>query len=127
MVHCFASLLVRVQMCRRWFVRAGQSVVRVGRPALLGVPVMATLAVSACSSDPWVDSRREAGSLQTVGDSHPDRPVVCYAGDLADQASKIQTLADNVCAISGRHARYIGSTRWQCRLVTPHKAYFVCE
>jgi hypothetical protein len=90
---------------------------------LLAVAVLLT----ACGGDPWVDSRREAGSLKTVGDSQPNRPAICYSGDIADVGPQLLAMANQVCAKSGTHARYLGSTSWQCRILTPHRAYFACE
>jgi len=85
----------------------------------------AVLAVSACAGEPWVDTRREAGSLSQVGESTPDRVAICHAGD-ADRAT-LEAMANRECAKTGRTAHYVSSTRFQCRLVTPHRSFFACR
>jgi hypothetical protein len=65
--------------------------------------------------------------LQKVGQSKPNRPAICYSGDLTEVGPKVLQMANEVCAKQGLHARYTGSIRWQCRLNTPHRAYFTCE
>jgi hypothetical protein len=83
--------------------------------------------MTACGGDPWVDSRREAGSLQKVGQSTPERPAICYSGDIAKSGPQLLQMANQLCAKTDQHARYIGSIHWQCTLSTPHRAFFTCE
>lgn len=98
-----------------------------GRLRVVGCLLAVAALLGGCGGDPWVDSRREAGTLQTIGDSHPDRPAICYSGDIAEEGARLLAMANQVCAQNGKHARYLGSTHWQCRLATPHRAYFACE
>lgn len=83
------------------------------------------LLLSACAPQPWVDSRREAGQMQRVGASTPDRPAICYDPGTST-AAQLQALADQECARTGRVARYTGVDRWQCTTATPHRAYYLC-
>lgn len=95
------------------------------RPAIL-IPFVAVLGLAACGSDPWVDSRREAGNVNPVGQSKPDRPAICYA-PWSVKPGEVLALAQEVCGQTGRRAVYIGTEKWQCRLATPHRAFFQCE
>lgn len=85
----------------------------------------AVLAVAACAQAPWVDSRREAGSIEKVGESTPDRIAICHAAG-ATQAD-LMPLAAQECAKTGRQPVYIGTNKFQCRLTTPHRSYFDCR
>lgn len=89
---------------------------------LLGQGVLLT----GCGGPAWVDSRREAGTTTTRGESQPDRPVICFDEDSTSPA-QLQAMADQVCAQTKRHARFLGVTRWQCSVDTPHRAYYRCE
>lgn len=106
------SVAVRRLLWRRWAV----AVLLIGQGAML----------SACSGPAWVDSRREAGTITTRGESQPDRPVICFDEGMTS-AAQLQAMADQVCAQTKRHARFLGVTRWQCSLDTPHRAYYRCE
>lgn len=93
--------------------------------AALCLSVAASLALSACAGDPWVDSRREAGQIEPVGASTPDRVAICHAPG-ADAAT-LQAMAAPECAKTNRTPHYVGSTRFQCSLMTPHHSYFDCR
>jgi hypothetical protein len=96
---------------------------RAGLPASVGLLVLAGL-LAACGQ-PFVDSRREAGSTATVGTSTPDAPVVCYAkGETTPQ--EVGAMAQAVCARSGRVARFDGEDVMHCRLMQPWRARFTC-
>lgn len=90
----------------------------------LGLCAALAVALSACAGDPWVDIRREAGSLETVGESTRDRVAICH-GAGATQADLLP-LAARECAKSGRQPTYVGTTKYQCRVLTPHRSYFDC-
>lgn len=87
--------------------------------------VVAVSGLAACSGAPWVDSRREAGTLRTVGKSTPDRPAICHAGDAT--MAELQALATAECAKAGRTAVYVGTEKWQCRMTTPNRSVFECR
>ena len=95
----------------------------------LRTKIWAVLAASAllagCGAKPWVDSRAEGGSLERVGESTLDRPAVCFAD--STPMAEVQALAEHECQRTGRHAVAVGVERWQCRLVTPHRAVFQCQ
>lgn len=91
------------------------------RAVLMG----AVLMLAACAGEPWVDTRREAGSTEPVGESTPDRVAICHAGS-TDRAI-LQGMAARECAKTGRTPHYVGTSRLQCRLVTPHRSFFDCR
>lgn len=90
--------------------------------AVLGQAILLT----GCGGAPWVDSRREAGTQTTRGESRPDRPVICYDPDVTS-AARLQAMAEQECAKTKRHARFLGVTRWQCTMATPDRAYYSCQ
>lgn len=92
-------------------------------PVLLALG--AVLALAACAGEAWIDSRREAGSLEKVGESTADRVAVCHAAG-ATQADLLP-LAAPECAKTGRRPVYVGTTKYQCRVLTPHRSYFDCR
>lgn len=83
----------------------------------------------ACSSaplpEPFIDMRREAGQLYTVGSSTLDRPAVCY-NTMNATADEVQALADAVCAETGRVAVYESSDVAHCTVLQPHRSFFTC-
>lgn len=88
--------------------------------AIVGIVGM----VAACSGAPWLDTRREAGTLTTIGEATSDRPAYCHG--TSTPLAQIQALATAECAKSGRSARYVGTEKWQCRMTTPHRSVFEC-
>ncbi len=91
----------------------------------LSITLFAVLALSACAGEPWVDTRREAGSIEPVGESTPDRVAICHAGG-TDRATLLD-MAARECAKTGRTPHYVGTSRLQCRLITPHRSFFDCR
>lgn len=88
--------------------------------------VAALPVLAACSGAPWVDARREGGQVETVGESTKDRPAICFApGETS--AETLLSMAQEVCAETGRTAVYVGTAKWQCRMTTPHRAFFECR
>lgn len=85
----------------------------------------AVLAVGACANAPWVDTRREAGSIEKVGESTADRVAICHGAGATQE--DLMPLAAKECAKTGRRPVYVGTTKFQCRLVTPHRSYFDCR
>lgn len=86
--------------------------------------LLSPLALSACGT-PYVDSRREAGEINTVGSSTLDRVAICYNA-ASTEPGDILKLANDQCARTGRLAQYIGQNRLQCSLLHPHRAFFDC-
>jgi hypothetical protein len=87
---------------------------------------LAAILLAGCAGAPWVDTRREGGEVETVGRSKPGRPVICFApGETS--AAELQAMAQTVCDETGGTARWVGVERWQCRMMTPHRAIFTCQ
>lgn len=81
--------------------------------------------LTACSSlDPFVDARREAGQIASVGSSTNDYPVICYGVDMPE---KIEWLAQNECAKTNRRAVFVAKESFSCSLLKPRKAIYRCE
>jgi len=91
----------------------------------LALAVVCGLTVAACSGPAFVDSRREAGSVETVGASSLDRPVVCYSvrNTTPDQ---VVAMANEVCARDDKVALYRASDWLECTLMQPRRAIFEC-
>ena len=78
-----------------------------------------------CSQfEPFVDARREAGQLEKVGSSKPDRPVVCSG--LWTEAEERFSLAQSECEKNGKVAKSISLQSFECKLFAPVKETFVC-
>lgn len=90
--------------------------------AVLLLPLM----LGGCAGEAFVDSRREAGLVEPVGASTADRPVICYAPGETTEA-ELYAMAQEVCARTNRTARFVGVKKWQCRMMTPHRAIFACQ
>ena len=85
------------------------------------------LFVSACSQfTPFVDAHREAGQVQLVGQSTPDKAAVCYNPIWSDK-KKVEELAGEECAKTKRTAVYDDTKWFSCRLVNPSTAFFDCK
>lgn len=83
--------------------------------------------ISGCAEvRPFVDSRREAGQAEPVGQSRPDRIAVCY-NTWWDDSSDVLKLAEAECAKQGKKAVPDGITYFNCRLVTPSTAFYKCR
>ena len=83
------------------------------------------LFLSSCGQfEPYVDARREAGQLETVGFSKPDYPVVC-SGFWSEQEERY-LLAQSECLKMGKVAKSLSVESFECKLFTPIKETFVC-
>ena len=93
------------------------------KKAILGL----VLFVSACGQfTPFVDAHREAGQVQLVGQSTPDKVAVCYNPIWSDK-NFVKMLAEQECAKTKRKAVY-NDTKWfSCRLVNPTTAFYDCK
>lgn len=72
----------------------------------------------------FVDTRREAGQVQPVGQSAPHYLALCYNPMFHDQG-ELQALADKTCA-SGK-ATYDRTRYFNCTLFYPNTAFYKCE
>ena len=98
-----------------------------GQPAkgwILVVFLMSGL-FSACSSDPFIDGRREAGATRDIGPSTVNRVAICY-NSRSTTAEAVLRLAESECAITERVPRYDGEDIFACSVVNPTRAYFRC-
>ena len=85
------------------------------------------LFLGACAQfQPFIDSRREAGTTEPVGQSTPDRIAVCYNGWWNDSA-EVERLAEEGCAATNRKPVADGRKLFNCRLLTPTTAFFKCK
>ena len=83
------------------------------------------LGLSACSSAPYVDSRREAGQTGTVGASNPNRAAICYSS-LSTTPAAVMKLAESECAKTGRIPQFSHQESAACTLAAPTRAFFSC-
>lgn len=81
--------------------------------------------LSACGTQPYIDSRREAGQTTPVGWSTPDRVAICYSSQSTSPAAVLR-MADAECAKTGRTARFDGQDVGGCVLLAPNRAFFRC-
>ncbi len=87
--------------------------------------VSSLLFVSSCTQfEPFVDARREAGQIETIGSSSKDRPVVC-SGFWVDSQERL-VLAEKECQKIGKTAKSQSLQSFECRLFTPVKETFSC-
>ena len=85
------------------------------------------LLVSACGQfSPFIDAHREAGQVELVGQSKPDRVAVCYNPIWSDKKF-IKELADRECAKTKRKAVYDDTKWFSCCLVNPTTAFYNCQ
>ena len=75
---------------------------------------------------PFVDAHREAGQVELVGQSTPDRVAVCYNPFWSDK-NGVKQLADQECAKTKRRAVYEETHWFSCRLVNPSTAFYNCK
>ena len=75
---------------------------------------------------PFIDSRREAGQSEPVGQSTKNRVAVCYH-PLWTSEETIQTLADEACAAQKKKAVADDTRYFNCAFFAPNTAFFKCE
>lgn len=91
---------------------------------LLGIVL---IGLTACSEvGPFVDARREAGQVQTVGQSRPDKIAVCY-NPIWHSEKSVEQLAAEACAVQKKEAAYAETMYFNCRLMTPNTAFYTCR
>ena len=85
------------------------------------------LLLSACGQvTPFVDARREAGQVQLVGQSTPDKIAVCYNPIWSDK-NLVEKLAQQECAKTNRKAIYDDTKWFSCCLINPSTAFYDCK
>jgi hypothetical protein len=85
--------------------------------------VLLLLGLTACAKqEPFV----EIPDLGKVSRSKAlyERVTVCFSD--GDSLETLKKLAGEECAKGQKAAHYVGYQRWQCRLMVPHQASFVC-
>ena len=95
------------------------------RSAAVALAAALATRLPACAPEPFVDMRREAGTLTPGGSSSHDRPTVCYNTANATR-DEVQALADSVCAETGRVAVYESTDLLRCTALQPHRSKFRC-
>ena len=85
------------------------------------------LFLSACGQvTPFVDAHREAGQVELIGQSTPDKIAVCYNPIWSDK-KLVEELAQQECAKTNRKAFY-NDTKWfSCCLINPSTAFYDCK
>ena len=86
--------------------------------------ILLGLSLSACA--PFVDSRREAGQSNPVGQSTKNRLAICY-NPLWTKDATLQSMADETCAPRGKKAIPDGTRSFNCTFTAPNTAFFKCE
>ena len=92
---------------------------------MVGMAMGLPLLLAGCGSTPYVDSRREAGQKDPVGQSTPNMVSICYSSSGAGKA-EVQKLAESECAKTGRMAVLHHEDRWGCSMLTPRRIFFSC-
>ena len=97
------------------------------RSLFLCVVVGAGAFLSACGAfAPYVDARREAGTLATVGKSTPEKVSICYNSS-ATSPEEVLKLATAECAKTGKKPKFLGQNYWDCSLFVPTRVEYKCE
>ena len=91
-----------------------------------GLVLLCLLVVGCAEFGAFEDRRREAGQIPTVGKSTNNRPAICY-NPLWHSIEDLQPLADEACARTNRHAVYVESDHFMCRLSAPSVAFYQCQ
>jgi hypothetical protein len=85
----------------------------------------AILALGACGTAAYVDSRREAGQTAPVGLSTPDMVAICYSKSPSTTAEVLK-LAESECAKTDRTPQFNREERWTCTLSAPRRIFYRC-
>lgn len=80
-----------------------------------------------CSQfNPYIDSRREAGVIGTIGPSTKDKVSICY-NSLQAKPEQIISMAESECAKTGRTPEFYQQKYWDCSLFTPTRVEYLCR
>ena len=89
--------------------------------------LLLALFIGACSQfEPFNDSRREAGKIQTVGQSSPLAPAICY-NPLWHDLTNTEQIAQTICNKQNKKAIFKETVHFSCRLFNPSTAHYDCE
>ena len=92
----------------------------------IAVLFLSSVCLMGCSQlSPFVDARREAGQIEPVGSSRPEKPVVC-SGYFSLPEERLE-LAQKECDKLGKKAVSKDISMFECKLLAPVKEVFVCE
>ncbi len=105
-------------------IKAGDMALKAGDMAMQAT-VKATKPVTNQVFEPFVDSRREAGSLKTVGESTPKKVAICY-NSITTSPKKIKKLASDACKKTKKVAVFSYQDEFSCSILMPTRAYFNC-
>ena len=75
---------------------------------------------------PFVDARKEAGRISTVGQSRADAPAVCYH-PLWNKMEKVQQIAQVECQKLNKTAVLQDKKYFSCSLIAPVTAFYECQ
>ena len=78
--------------------------------------------LDACT--PYIDSRRQAGQIETVGQSHTPNIAVCYNPIFSDE-NELKSLALTECA--PKDVVYQDTRYFNCSLFHPNTAFYRCK
>lgn len=81
--------------------------------------------VGCAQVEPFVDARREAGTLVPAGSSTKENPVICYG--IIGTPEEREALAQSVCDESNRQAVLKEKNYFDCKLLTPVKEIYQCQ
>ena len=81
-----------------------------------------SIALSACSA--YVDARREAGFINPIGQSTPQRVAICYNPIFHDD-EELLDLAKNTCKKG--NVLYEDTMYFNCTFFYPNTAFYKCE
>jgi len=90
----------------------------------LSLIVLWGVCLAACT--PFIDSRREAGQVQPVGQSRPDRIAICYFPFWTSEDTLLE-MATTACAERGKKANFDDKSYFNCRLLAPNTAFYRCK
>jgi len=93
-------------------------------PSILGFCLVFGL-ISGCTSEPFIDGRREAGSIRPIGPSTANRVAICY-NSRTTTPEAVKQLAESECAKTDRFPQYDGEDIMDCSIASPTRAYFLC-
>lgn len=84
------------------------------------------LFLASCAQfEPFVDARREAGHVETIGQSTPDKVAICYNPIWSDD-QEIEKLAVEACAQTKRKPQFDEKKYFTGTLVNPATAFYQC-
>lgn len=92
-----------------------------------GIVLLFALGLVGCAEvSPFIDTRREAGQVQPIGQSTPDRIAVCY-NPLWHNNDDVKKLAEEACSKNKKTAIYDDTRYFNCCLVSPNTAFYQCQ